>query len=82
MYAQLVDDSTCPVLGNVATPVPLTLDGGTHTASVPLEQIAHTLKPGQSVTLQIVPSSFTYVTFHLRPPRTPHRGQCRPGVTP
>jgi ABC-2 type transport system ATP-binding protein len=60
VYAQLVDDSTGLVLGNHVTPIPVTLDGKEHQASVPLEMVAHTLVPGQTVTLQIVASAVTY----------------------
>ena len=60
VYAQLVDDSTGLVLGNLVTPVPVTLDGQTHTVSIPMEQVAHTLSPGQTVTLQVVASAFVY----------------------
>jgi ABC-2 type transport system ATP-binding protein len=63
VYAQLVDDSTGLVLGNLVTPVPVTLDGKTHTVSVPMEMVAQTLQPGESVTLQIVASAFPYVTI-------------------
>jgi ABC-2 type transport system ATP-binding protein len=62
VYAQLVDDSTGLVLGSLVTPVPVTLDGQTHTLTVPLEMVAHTLKPGESVTLQLVASAFPYQT--------------------
>jgi ABC-2 type transport system ATP-binding protein len=60
VYAQLVDDSTGLVLGNQVTPIPVLLDGKEHQASVPLEMVAHTLAPGQTVTLQIVASAVTY----------------------
>jgi ABC-2 type transport system ATP-binding protein len=60
LYAQLVDDSTGLVLGNQVTPIAVTLDGQEHEASVPLEMVAHTLAPGQTVTLQIVASAITY----------------------
>jgi ABC-2 type transport system ATP-binding protein len=63
VYAQLVDDSTGLVLGNLVTPVPVTLDGQTHTVTVPLEMVAHTLQPGESVTLQLVASAFPYETI-------------------
>jgi ABC-2 type transport system ATP-binding protein len=63
VYAQLVDDSTGLVLGNLVTPVPVTLDGQTHTVSVPMEMVAQTLKPGESVTLQLVASAFPYETI-------------------
>lgn len=62
VYAQLVDDSTGMVLGSQVTPIPVTLDGQTHTISIPLEPVAHALKPGQTVTVQLVASSTTYAT--------------------
>ena len=60
VYAQLVDNTTGLVLGSIATPVPVTLDGNTHTATVDLEPVAHTLQPGESVTLQLVSSAGLY----------------------
>lgn len=63
VYAQLVDDSTGLVLGNQVTPIPVTLDGKTHTAKISLEPVAHTLAPGQTVTVQIVASAVTYQTI-------------------
>jgi ABC-2 type transport system ATP-binding protein len=63
VYAQLVDDTTGLVLGNLVTPVPVTLDGKTRTISVPMEMVAQTLKPGETVTLQVVASTFPYATI-------------------
>ena len=60
IYAQLVDDSTGVVLGSQVTPIPVTLDGQSHTVTVDLEPVAHTLKPGQTVTLQLVAEAGTY----------------------
>jgi ABC-2 type transport system ATP-binding protein len=60
VYAQLVDDTTGLVLGGIATPIPVTLDGRTHTVTIPLEPVAHTLAPGQTVTLQLVASAALY----------------------
>ena len=60
VYAQLVDDTTGLVLGNQVTPIPVTLDGETHEAVIDLEPVAHTLAPGETVTLQIVASAVTY----------------------
>jgi len=62
VYAQLVDDSTGMVLGSQVTPIPVTLDGQTHSISIPLEPVAHALKPGQTVTAPLVASSTTYAT--------------------
>ncbi|MGY4709474.1 alpha/beta hydrolase family protein [Mycolicibacterium sp. CBM1] len=60
LYAQLVDNSTGQVLGNQVTPIQVTLDGTERTVSVPLEMVAQTLKPGQTVTLQLFGSSAAY----------------------
>jgi len=60
VYAQLVDNSTGLVLGSQVTPVPVTLDGQTHTVTVPLEMVAQTVKPGQSLTLQLTADSGVY----------------------
>ena len=64
VYAQLVDDSTGLVLGNLVTPVPVTLDGRSHDVTVKLEQVAQTLAPGQTVTLQLVASAVPYETIN------------------
>ncbi len=60
VYAQLVDDTTGLVLGNHVTPIPVTLDGATHTVKIPLEMVAHTLAPRETVTLQLVASAVEY----------------------
>lgn len=60
LFAQLVDDKTGTVLGNQVTPIPVTLDGKTHTVKRPLEMVAHTLRPGASVTLQVTASATNY----------------------
>jgi len=62
VYAQLIDDSTGLALGSQVTPIPVTLDGQTHTVSISLEQVACTLAPGQTVTLQLVASTGTYLS--------------------
>ncbi len=54
LYAQLVDDTTGLVLGNQVTPIPVTLDGKTHTTTIALQPVAHTLRPGETVTLQLL----------------------------
>jgi ABC-2 type transport system ATP-binding protein len=41
----------------------VTLDGQAHTVTVPLEQVAHTLRPGETVTLQLVASAGIYATI-------------------
>jgi len=63
VYAQLVDNQTGMVLGSLVTPVPVTLDGETHIITIDLEPVAHTLRPGESVTLQLVSSAGLYETI-------------------
>ncbi|MGB2921023.1 MAG: CocE/NonD family hydrolase [Mycobacterium sp.] len=63
IYAQLVNEATGLVLGNLVTPVPVTLDGRTHTVTVDLEQIAYTMSPGDTLTLQVVGSATPYENF-------------------
>ncbi|MEZ5202915.1 MAG: CocE/NonD family hydrolase [Acidimicrobiales bacterium] len=65
VFAQLVDDDTGIVLGNQITPIQVTLDGEEHTTEVPLEVIAHHLKAGHTVTLQLVATSTAYGSPHL-----------------
>ena len=60
IYAQLVDNETNLVLGNIITPVPVDLDGGTHEITIDLAQIAYTMEPGDSLTLQLVGSTTVY----------------------
>ena len=50
------------MLGNLVTPVPVTLDGKSHDVTVELEQVAQTLRPGETVTLQLVASAVPYET--------------------
>lgn len=64
VYAQIVDDKTGLVVGNQVTPIPVVLDGTTQTVTIPLELVAHTLQPGQSVTVQIVTSAVKYLNFY------------------
>jgi ABC-2 type transport system ATP-binding protein len=64
VYAQIVDDKTGLVLGNQVTPIPVVLDGATQTVTISLEQVAHTLQPGQSVTVQIVTSAVKFLNFY------------------
>jgi ABC-2 type transport system ATP-binding protein len=61
VFAQLVDSKTGLVLSNIVTPVPVTLDGKTRTASIAMEDIAFTGDPGQTLTLQITSSAINYL---------------------
>jgi ABC-2 type transport system ATP-binding protein len=59
VYAQLVDGSG-RVLGNQATPIPVTLDGAVRTIERPLEPIAVEARAGSGYRLQITPATTLY----------------------
>jgi ABC-2 type transport system ATP-binding protein len=65
VFAQLVDPATGLVLGNQITPIDVTLDGKSHTTTVPLEMVAFTTKPGGSLLLQIVATTVAYAQPRL-----------------
>lgn len=65
VFAQLVDDSTGLVLGNQITPIPLVLDGSEQTLEIPIETVAHLLRPGSSLTLQLVATTVAYAQPRL-----------------
>lgn len=60
VFAQLVDNSTGRVVGNISTAVPVTLDGREHTVTVSMQDIAYTVGAGDSLELQIVAFSSLY----------------------
>jgi ABC-2 type transport system ATP-binding protein len=60
IYAQFVNPRTGNVLGNIATPIPLTLDGQSHSISRDLETVAGRAPAGGGYTLQLTPSSSLY----------------------
>lgn len=62
IYAQLLDDTTGFVLNNQITPIPITLDGKTHTVTEPLEILSATDRPGERFTLQLTASTTAYQT--------------------
>jgi ABC-2 type transport system ATP-binding protein len=64
VFAQLVDSATGLVLGNQVTPIEVTLDGKTHTTSVPLEIVSQAVAQGQHLALQLVATTVAYA-----PPR-------------
>lgn len=45
------------------TPVPVVLDGATHTITVPMEQVAQSMAPVDTLTLQIVGSATPYLSL-------------------
>jgi ABC-2 type transport system ATP-binding protein len=60
VFAQLVDDTTGVVLGNQITPIALVLDGSSHQVTVPLEVVSHLVRPGTTLTLQVVATTTAY----------------------
>jgi ABC-2 type transport system ATP-binding protein len=60
VFAQLVDEQRGVVVGNQATPIPVTLDGRSHTLARPLEAIAASAAAGASYTLQIIGGTLLY----------------------
>lgn len=65
VFAQIVDDTSGLVLDNQITPVALTLDGRTHTATVPLETVVYRAEPGARLTLQLVATTVAYAQPRL-----------------
>ena len=66
VYAQLVDNNTGLVLGNLVTPVPVTLDGRTHSVTFNMENIVYTADNPTDLgdlTLQITSSATAYENF-------------------
>ena len=62
VFAQFVDPATGLVIGNQITPIEVVLDGASHTTTVSLEAIAHTVRPGSPITLQVVATTVAYTT--------------------
>jgi ABC-2 type transport system ATP-binding protein len=60
VFAQLVDEARGVVVGNQATPIPVTLDGRPHTVARPLEAIAASAPAGARYTLQIIGGTGLY----------------------
>ena len=65
VFAQLVDPATGIVLNNQITPVPVTLDGRTHSLTIPLETVGYTTTAGASLELQLVATTTAYITPRL-----------------
>jgi ABC-2 type transport system ATP-binding protein len=65
VFAQIEDDATGLLLGNQSTPVPVVLDGTTHTVSLPLETVVAALHSGAKLTLQLAATSVAYATPRL-----------------
>jgi ABC-2 type transport system ATP-binding protein len=60
VFAQIVDEQRNVVVGNLVTPLPVTLDGASHTVSRPLEGIAASLTPTGRYHLQVIGGSQVY----------------------
>jgi ABC-2 type transport system ATP-binding protein len=60
VYAQVVDASAGRVVGGLVTPIPVVLDGLTHTITRPLEVVALRGRPTSNLRLQLLPSSPLY----------------------
>jgi ABC-2 type transport system ATP-binding protein len=60
IYAQFANPRNGTVLGNIATPIPVTLDGQTHSISRDLEMVAGRAPAGGGYTLQLTASSSLY----------------------
>jgi ABC-2 type transport system ATP-binding protein len=60
VFAQLVDEARGVVVGNQATPIPVTLDGRPHTIARPLEAIAASAPKGAKYTLQLIGGTLLY----------------------
>lgn len=64
-FAQLVDDATGLVVGNQITPFAITLDGKSHSTTVPLEMVAFSGRPGAHLDLQLVATTVAYAQPRL-----------------
>jgi ABC-2 type transport system ATP-binding protein len=64
VFAQIVDEARGVVVGNQATPIPVTLDGAPHTVSRPLEAIAVSAPAGARYTLQLIGGTQVYGPVH------------------
>ena len=60
MFGQIVDTARNLVVGNLATPIPVTLDGKPHSIERPLEPIAYHAGPGSRLRLQLAPATSLY----------------------
>jgi len=67
VYAQIVDVNTGLVVGNTVTPIPVTLDGRTHSVDINMADIVYTygndVPDGADLELQIVGSATPYLNL-------------------
>jgi ABC-2 type transport system ATP-binding protein len=59
-FAQIVDNTRNVALGNQVTPIPIALDGATHTVTRKLDAVAASVGASSKYTLQIVGGSAVY----------------------
>ena len=62
VYAQLVDNATGEVLGNLVTPIPVVMDGKQRTVDIALANIGYTAQSA-GLTLQITSSASNFENF-------------------
>jgi ABC-2 type transport system ATP-binding protein len=62
IYAQLVRDAGNVVVGNNATPIPVVLDGRTHTVTRPLVEVVSEARKGARYHLQLVAGTAQWAT--------------------
>jgi ABC-2 type transport system ATP-binding protein len=62
VLAQILDTNTGKVLGNQITPIPVTLNGRSHSIHLPLEIVTATALPSSHFVLQLVAQSVLYNT--------------------
>jgi ABC-2 type transport system ATP-binding protein len=62
VYVQVADASTKKVLGNVVTPIPVTLDGKQRTVSIPLGDLVYTANGASSLSITIMSSSSAFAS--------------------
>lgn len=60
VFAQILDSTRGVVLGNQATPIPLRLDGRSHTLTEPLEAVAASASPRSRYVLQLIGGTQVY----------------------
>ncbi len=63
IYAQVVDNSTGLVVGNIVTPIPVTLNGRDQTMEIDLNDIAYTMGPDSDLSLQIFTTATPYLNL-------------------
>lgn len=63
IYAQVVDKTTGLVVGNIVSPVPVTLNGRDQQVEIDLEDIAYTMTPDSDLELQIFTTATPFLNL-------------------